>query len=189
MRQSLPERASKPGLPTQQSSRAGRQGDLVEVLSYSDLPVAALWGAPASRARARAGVTNAARAERDAAGALRSWTLPSPTRRRHTRFDEHPHCDVLCGGPGRCMSDVVAPRVHGVAGVGGWKDGSIFVVMTSGRVLRSRAAAARAGHIRNSIDPSKDFGLMGVRIHPRSRSRRSAPRVRVAPDLRLRVDP
>src|SRR4051794_40557751 len=124
---------------------------------YSDLPVAALWGAP--------GLARSGRVqeyyERCSNGTLPALSFVDPSFANEgggTSGDEHPHGDVRVGQA--FMSDVV----HAFMESPHWKRGALFVVYDEWGGFFDHVRPPRVPDIRNSSDPSKDFGQMGIRI-------------------------
>ena len=124
---------------------------------YSDLPVAALWGAP--------GLARSGRVqeyyERCSNGTLPALSFVDPSFANEgggTSGDEHPHGDVRVGQA--FMSDVV----HAFMESPHWKRGALFIVYDEWGGFFDHVRPPRVPDIRNSSDPSKDFGQMGMRI-------------------------
>jgi phospholipase C len=124
---------------------------------YSDLPVAALWGAP--------GLARSGRVqeyyERCSSGTLPALSFVDPSFANEgggTSGDEHPHGDVRVGQA--FMSDVV----HAFMESPQWKRGVIFVVYDEWGGFFDHVRPPRVPDVRNSSDPAKDYGQMGIRI-------------------------
>jgi phospholipase C len=124
---------------------------------YTDLPVAALWGAPGV---ARAGHVQEYY-QRCATGKLPAVSFVDPSfidEGSGTSGDEHPHGDVRTGQA--FMSDVV----HAFMESPHWKSGALFIVYDEWGGFFDHVRPPRVPDIRSSSDITQDFGQMGFRI-------------------------
>ncbi|HEX6457822.1 MAG TPA: alkaline phosphatase family protein [Thermoleophilaceae bacterium] len=124
---------------------------------FTDLPVAALWGAPGL---ARSGHVQEYY-ERCAHGTLPHVSFVDPQFEDEdsgTSGDEHPHGDVRAGQA--FMSDVV----HAFMESPQWKRGALFIVYDEWGGFFDHVRPPRVPDIRSSQDLSQDFGQMGFRI-------------------------
>jgi phospholipase C len=124
---------------------------------FNDLPVSALWGAP--------GLARSSRVDeyyqRAAQGTLPPLSFVDPSFGNEgggTSGDEHPHGDIRAGQA--FMSDVVHAFIESPQ----WKRGALFIVYDEWGGFFDHVRPPRVPDIRNSSDPNKDFGQMGIRI-------------------------
>jgi phospholipase C len=124
---------------------------------YTDIPVAALWGAPGL---ARSGQIQEYY-ERCATGTLPSVSYVDPSFAGEgdgTSGDEHPFGDVRTGQA--FMSDVV----HAFMESPQFKRGALFVVYDEWGGFFDHVRPPRVPDVRNNADLAEDFGQMGLRI-------------------------
>jgi phospholipase C len=124
---------------------------------YSDIPFAALWGAPGL---ARSGPV-AEYYTRCAAGTLPAVSFVDPSfngEDQGTSGDEHPHGDVRTGQA--FMADVV----HAFLESPQFKRGALFIVYDEWGGFFDHVAPPRVPDVRSSKDINSDFGQMGLRI-------------------------
>ena len=123
----------------------------------SDIPVAALWGAPGV---ARTGQVSEYY-QHCADGTLPSVSFVDPAFANEgggTSGDEHPHGDIRVGQA--FMSDVV----HAFLQSPQFKRGALFVVYDEWGGFFDHVRPPRVPDQRNSADVAKDFGRLGIRI-------------------------
>jgi phospholipase C len=124
---------------------------------YTDVPVAALWGAPGV---ARSGQVQEYY-ERCAAGTLPQVSFVDPAfngEEEGTSGDEHPHGDVRFGQA--FMADVVHAFLEGPQ----FKRGAMFIVYDEWGGFFDHVRPPRVPDVRSSPDVAQDFGQMGIRI-------------------------
>jgi phospholipase C len=124
---------------------------------FTDLPVAALWGAPGV---ARAGHVQEYY-QRCKEGKLPALSFVDPSFEDEdsgTSGDEHPHGDVRTGQA--FMADVV----HAFMESPQWKTGALFIVYDEWGGFFDHVRPPRVPDDRSSSDLTKDFGQMGFRI-------------------------
>src|SRR3954471_13104989 len=127
---------------------------------FSDLPVAALWGANGTAISGRVEEYYSA----CSAGTLPHVSFVDPNfgqvvgEPAGTSGDEHPHGDVRTGQA--FMSDVV----HAFMESPQFKRGALFIVYDEWGGFYDHVAPRRVPDIRNDRDINKDFGQMGFRI-------------------------
>ena len=124
---------------------------------FNDLPVSALWG---QKGLARSGRIDEYYT-RCSQGTLPRVSFVDPSFANEgggTSGDEHPHGDIRAGQA--FMSDVV----HAFMESKHWKRGVIFVVYDEWGGFFDHVRPPRVPDIRNSPDPAKDFGQMGIRV-------------------------
>jgi phospholipase C len=124
---------------------------------FTDLPVAALWGAPGL---ARSGHVQEYY-ERCANGTLPAVSFVDPQFNDEdsgTSGDEHPHGDVRAGQA--FMADVV----HAFMESKHWKRGALFIVYDEWGGFFDHVRPPRVPDIRSNQDINKDYGQMGFRI-------------------------
>ena len=122
-----------------------------------DLPVSALWGAPASKRTAP--VTEYY--TRCADGTLPALSFVDPgfaNADGGTSSDEHPHGDIRVGQA--FMSDVV----HAFLESPQWPRGALFIVYDEWGGFFDHVRPPRVPDMRNSRDLNQDFGQTGIRI-------------------------
>jgi phospholipase C len=124
---------------------------------FNDLPVSALWG--------QKGLARSGRVEEyyqlAAQGNLPALSFVDPSFANEgggTSGDEHPHGDIRAGQA--FMSDVV----HAFMESPQWKRGALFIVYDEWGGFFDHVRPPRVPDIRNDSNPTKDFGLMGLRI-------------------------
>jgi phospholipase C len=127
---------------------------------FSDVPVAAMWGAPGL---ARSGPVSEYY-ERCATGTLPHVSFVDPNFAGSVgedpglSGDEHPHGDVRAGQA--FMADVV----HAFMQSPQWRRGALFIVYDEWGGFFDHVAPPRVPDDRNSANLADDYGLMGFRI-------------------------
>jgi phospholipase C len=146
-----------PGFPDTTIFNALSRRGISNRYFFTDLPVAALWGAPGL---ARSGQVQEYY-ERCASGTLPALSFVDPAFEDEgsgTSGDEHPHGDVRAGQA--FMSDVV----HAFMESKQWKRGALFIVYDEWGGFFDHVRPPRVPDIRSSPDINQDFGQMGFRI-------------------------
>ena len=146
-----------PGFPDATIFHALSQKGVSNRYFFTDLPVAALWGAPGL---ARSGHVQEYY-ERCAHGTLPHLSFVDPAFEDEdsgTSGDEHPHGDVRAGQA--FMADVV----HAFMESPQWKRGALFIVYDEWGGFFDHVLPPRVPDIRSNQDINLDFGQMGIRI-------------------------
>jgi phospholipase C len=146
-----------PGFPDSTIFHALSQQGVSNRYFFTDLPVAALWGAPGL---ARSGHVQEYY-ERCAHGTLPALSFVDPQFEDEdsgTSGDEHPHGDVRAGQA--FMADVV----HAFMESPQWKRGALFIVYDEWGGFFDHVLPPRVPDIRSNPDINLDFGQMGIRI-------------------------